>query len=183
MYNLDLSHYSTLIFDFDGVFTDNTVYMDENGIEFSRFSRADGYGINLLAKAKDLAWHNLNYFVLSTEMNPVVSKRCQKMNLPYVQGCSNKYQYLKERFTKNCFDSEHPFKKLIYVGNDLNDLPIVMEAGFTFCPNDAHPHIKSKSSYISERKGGQDFVREIVEILLGFENRGIGEINELIYNR
>jgi N-acylneuraminate cytidylyltransferase len=182
MHNINLQEYSTLIFDFDGVFTDNKVYMDQNGIETVQFSRGDGFAINLLQKAKRKRLHNLNYFVLSTEKNPIVTLRCEKMNLPCVQGVVDKYNYLIEQSTDNEQSHKIEFKKLIYVGNDLNDLQIMMKAGLTLCPNDAHPLIKSVSSYISKRDGGQDFVREVIEILLGFEQSGIEEINELILN-
>lgn len=182
MLNINLQEYSTLIFDFDGIFTDNKVFMDQNGIETVQFSRSDGYAINLLQKAKSKQLHNLNYFVLSTEKNQIVSRRCEKMNLPCVQGVSDKFRYLMQQLPENKQSDKDLFKQLIYVGNDLNDLEIMMKAGLTLCPNDAHPLIKSKSSYISKRNGGQDFVREIIELLLGFEHRGIEEINELILN-
>lgn len=179
MLNINLERFSTLVFDFDGIFTDNTVFMDQNGIETARFSRGDGYGIKLLALAKSKMLHNLNYFVLSTERNPIVERRCAKMNLPCVQGISNKYNYLLQQVK---IGEKFEFKKLIYVGNDLNDLQIMAEAGFTICPNDAHPMIKSKSNFVSNRNGGEDFVREIIELLLGFDNKGIEEINEFISN-
>ena len=179
MSKFDASAYSMLIFDFDGVFTDNYVLMDQNGIEYAKFSRADGYAINLLNSAKKLLMHSLEYFVLSTEKNPLVSERCKKMNLKCVQGVPDKLEYVNS-MTKD--GKEFDFKGLIYVGNDLNDLPLIKKSALTFCPADAHPIVKAETDYVSRRNGGEEFVREIVEILLGFESRKPEEIHELIHN-
>ena len=180
---IELKNYTSLIFDFDGVFTNNKVYVDQNGLESIRFSRADGYGINLLALSKAKKLHNLDYFVLSSEKNSIVSYRCEKMNINCIQSIADKFEYLTKKYVHPENGVRPNLKQLIYVGNDLNDLQIMLKAGLTFCPNDAHPMIKSISSFVSERNGGQDFVREIIEILLGFEQLGIEEINELISNR
>ena len=101
-----------IVFDFDGVFTDNTVYVSEDGREMVRCSREDSLGINMLQA------RNLPMFILSTETNPVVAARAAKLKLKAFQGCGNKRQFLESYLNEHNLSSED----VIYMGNDLNDL-------------------------------------------------------------
>ena len=124
----------TIVFDFDGVFTDNKVWVDQNGVESVRCDRGDGLGFDLLrAFIKANNWA-LNYFILSKEKNPVVSVRAEKIQIDCVQSMSNKADYLANYLDKNNLSAEG----LVYLGNDLNDLPAMLNAGFSVAPSDAH---------------------------------------------
>jgi 3-deoxy-D-manno-octulosonate 8-phosphate phosphatase KdsC-like HAD superfamily phosphatase len=77
----------------------------------------------------------------------------------------------------------NPFAGLIYVANDLNDLPLLEKAGFSIVPSDAHNRVKQIASVVLPQKGGEGFVRAAVERLLGISNMTMEEIYELICDR
>jgi N-acylneuraminate cytidylyltransferase len=177
-----LNSIHTIVFDFDGVFTDNFVNVDQNGIESVRVSRSDGYAIDLLRKFVKVHQIALSLFILSTETNGVVSARAKKMNLACISGRSNKLAVLEEIFSLDRPNDPDPFSGLIYFGNDLNDLPVMLQAGLSFAPCDAHQRIKETVRYVLNSPGGQDFVREGVEFLLGIEAMSMEELSEFISN-
>ncbi len=170
----------TIVFDFDGVFTDNFAYVDENAIECVRVSRADGYALDLLRKFQKIRNLKIECFILSTERNKVVKARASKMHLDCISGESDKLQALSRKFKRERPFDPNPFAGLIYFGNDLNDLPIVLQAGMSFAPSDAHPRIKLASTHILNSLGGHGFVREGVEFLIGIEALSMEELSEFI---
>ena len=107
--NKILPHWSTIhtiIFDFDGVFTDNSVIVASNGLEHVVCSRLDGLGLDILRNySNDVSW-KLTTFVLSTEKNPVVAARCSKLKLDCVQGVSDKQSYIQQYLHQNNISSE-----------------------------------------------------------------------------
>jgi len=145
-----------IVFDFDGVFTDNTVYVSEDGREMVRCSREDSLGINMLQA------HNLPMFILSTETNPVVAARAEKLKLKTFQGCANKRQFLEDYLREHNLSDE----EVIYMGNDLNDLEAMRLVGFAVCPFDAHETVKAHCSLVLSKKGGYGAVREFCEFVL-----------------
>ena len=178
----NLSDFHTIVFDFDGVFTDNNVYLDENSIESVKLSRADGYAINLLRSFCQMKNLNIELLILSTETNKVVAARAQKLNLECIQGERNKLMTLTKRFDQRRPKDLDPFSGLIYFGNDLNDLHVMLKAGIGISPSDAHPKVKEISTFVVNRHGGKGFVREGVEFLIGLKSMSTGELNELISN-
>lgn len=180
MFQID--QFELIVFDFDGVFTDNAVILSEKGEESVRCSRADGLGINMLKRHIKNNKIQSKLLVLSTEINPVVSKRCEKLGLDYVQGIDNKKQYLVDYFSQKSQGSPTPWEKILYFGNDLNDLQI-MELSPSFAPIDAHPRIKSVATKVFNERGGEGFVRAAIEFLLQVENMTSEELSELIFDR
>jgi YrbI family 3-deoxy-D-manno-octulosonate 8-phosphate phosphatase len=160
------------ISDFDGVFTDNYVYLNSKGQEFVKCSRSDGYGIKILKAANKIGLVNLEIGLLSTEKNKVVNKRAQKLGISCFSGIENKYNFLEEfYFPSFGLDAKSGFSNLIYLGNDLNDLSVIKKAGISFAPKDAHELIQKSASYVLHNKaGGQGFVREVIENILGRKN-------------
>lgn len=165
----------TIVFDFDGIFTDNKVWVDQNGSESVRCDRSDGLALDLLRRFTMKNNWNLNYFILSREKNSVVSARASKLQITCVQGNSNKADYLCSYLVKN----RHNAKGLMYAGNDLNDLGAMQIAGFSVAPSDAHPLIQQQADLVMPQKGGDGFVRALVEMLLGIEQLTIDEILQL----
>jgi YrbI family 3-deoxy-D-manno-octulosonate 8-phosphate phosphatase len=182
MYKNLLQNYHSIVFDFDGVFTDNFVFVDENAIESVKVSRADGYAIDLLRKYKKINNLNFEIFILSTEKNKVVRARARKLQLECISGESNKLQVLMDKFENERPADPSPFAGLIYFGNDLNDLPVMLQAGMSMAPNDAHPRIKEASTHVLNSLGGKDFVREGVEFLIGIDAMSPEELSEFISN-
>ena len=173
----------TIVFDFDGVFTDNSVYVNDSGEESVRCSRSDSYGISLLNQAKVNQYPFLDFFVLSTEKNNVVSTRCLKMDIKCFSGIDDKLGFLELWLKKNRSTYSDSSQGVAYFGNDLNDLGAMLIAGTSFAPADAHLMIKGIATNNLESLGGQGFVREGVELILGIEAMNLEEVNEFISHR
>jgi len=154
-----LNNIDAFIFDFDGVLTNNLVYLDQNGKESVSCSRADGLAFDVLRKLDKPA------FILSTENNPVVTMRAKKLNIPAIQGVANKVEAIKKLAT----DNNYSLKNILYVGNDLNDYLVMQLCGYTACPADSHPKIKEISGNILTSKGGNGVVRELLEGVLSLD--------------
>ena len=172
----------TIVFDFDGVFTDNYVYVDTQGNETVRCSRTDSYGINLLRLEKNKRRDWLDFFVLSTETNPVVVHRCVKMGIDCHSGEGNKWEFMQGWLKSERPRISSPELGVVYFGNDLNDLEVISHVGISICPSDAHPEVKKMATYVLNSVGGQGFVREGIEFMLGFPHMTLDEIYESISN-
>jgi len=165
----------TVVFDFDGIFTDNKVWIDQDGKESVRCDRGDGLAFDLLRQfVQENNW-NLTYFILSREKNPVVYARASKLQIPCVQKSINKAEYLRIYLAEKNKNAEG----LIYVGNDLNDLSAMRLAGFSIAPSDAHPIIVQQASLVLDRKGGEGFVRTIIEELLRIDQMPLDDLLKL----
>jgi N-acylneuraminate cytidylyltransferase len=145
-----------VIFDFDGVMTDNAVYVSQDGDETVRCHRGDGFGIARLQQA------GVRTLILSKERNPVVSRRAEKLGVEVIQGQDDKKTVLTEWLRRQNL----PREDVLYVGNDVNDLECMRLVGWSACPADAHPDVLSLCSIILSRPGGEGAVRELCDMLL-----------------
>lgn len=145
-----------VVFDFDGVFTDNRVLVTEDGKEAVLCSRADGFGLAATRAA------GLQMMILSTEVNAVVGARARKLNIDCVQGCDDKAACLREEAARRGFSLD----QTAYLGNDVNDLPCLRIVGLPACVADAYPQVIAASQFVTVRRGGQGAVREFCEWLL-----------------
>jgi 3-deoxy-D-manno-octulosonate 8-phosphate phosphatase (KDO 8-P phosphatase) len=155
--NISFNDIEAIVFDFDGVLTNNLVHIDQDGNEWVSCSRADGLAFDVLRKLKKPA------FILSTEKNPVVSARAKKLKVQALQGVANKVDALVTLAEAHNFN----IKKILYVGNDLNDYRVMQLCGYTICPADSHDKIKHLSTVTLKSNGGDGIVREILEDVLG----------------
>jgi 3-deoxy-D-manno-octulosonate 8-phosphate phosphatase (KDO 8-P phosphatase) len=149
-----------IVYDFDGVMTDNKVYVNQNGDEMVQVNRADGLGVSEIKKT------GIEQIVISTEINPVVSTRAKKLGINCLQGIDNK----KDALEGYCFDNQIDLKNVIYIGNDINDKEVMGIVGKTYCPADAHDSIQSISNYVLKTKGGDGVIRELLELIIN--NKG-----------
>ena len=147
-----------LVFDFDGVFTDNAVWVRDDGREIVRCSRLDGMGLDELRRAGVAP----EILVLSTEENPVVSARCRKVKLRAVQGVADKAARLRELAAEMGI----PLDDTGYVGNDVNDAGCLRMVGLPIVVADAHPAVLPLGRLRTTRPGGHGAVREICDLLL-----------------
>ena len=166
----------TIVFDFDGVFTDNKVWVDQDGRESVRCDRGDGLALDMLRQFVIQRDWRLEFFILSKEKNPVVSSRARKLQASCVQGMSNKVDFLKSYLAEN----QKTPQGLVYVGNDLNDLAAMRLSGFSIAPSDAHPLIRRQASLVLQQKGGEGFVRAFVEMLLGIDQMTTDEVAQFV---
>lgn len=144
-----------VVSDFDGVMTDNRVFIDETGKETVCVSRADGQGIRLLRSM------GIELVILSTETNKVVAKRAEKLNVKCIQAVEEKAECLK----KYCKDNDIPLENVLYIGNDINDYDAMKIAGARIVPNDAYDVVKEIADYVTAAKGGYGVIREVYEVI------------------
>jgi 3-deoxy-D-manno-octulosonate 8-phosphate phosphatase (KDO 8-P phosphatase) len=154
---MQFSDIDFLIFDFDGVLTNNIVHIDESGGEMVSCSRADGLAFDVLHKL------NKPVYILSTEKNPVVTERAKKLKTQVLQGVKNKVEAIKELSNTEGYS----LKKCLYVGNDLNDYLAMKLCGFRACPSDSHNKIKEVSNIHLNTQGGLGVIRELLEEVFG----------------
>jgi N-acylneuraminate cytidylyltransferase len=145
-----------VVLDFDGVFTDNRVWVNEHGEEWVAAHRGDGWGIARLLE------RGVEVTVLSTEKNPVVAARCNKLGLPYVQGVDDKVRVLKEIMEERSLEPE----TVMYLGNDVNDAPCFPLVGCALVTADAHPQARLEADIVLSRPGGFGAVRELCDLIL-----------------
>ena len=142
-------------FDFDGVFTDNTVLVMEDGREAVRCWRSDGLGLSKLGPL-DVAC-----IVISTERNPVVSARCKKLGIRCLQDRADKRATLQEVMAEAGLSPA----QVAYVGNDINDIGCLRLAGLPIVVADAHPEVVPLGRYQTRTPGGRGAVREICDLI------------------
>ena len=144
-----------VVYDFDGVMTDNKVYIDQKGNEMVQVNRADGLGIAEIKKV------GVQQIIISSEKNSVVSARAKKLGIICMQGVENK----KETLLKYCRENNFELHNVAFVGNDINDLEAMKIVGTTFCPADAHKSIKRICEYKLSTNGGAGVIRELANII------------------
>ena len=151
-----LSQIKAVIFDFDGVFTDNRVIVSTTGEEFVICDRGDGMGTNLLAAA------GIKMLILSKEKNAVVTSRGKKLNIEVIQGCDDKLPELIQWLQKNNVDAQ----QAAYIGNDINDLECLKHVGVAVIPADAHHSVIDTATWILQHNGGRGAIREFADVIL-----------------
>jgi YrbI family 3-deoxy-D-manno-octulosonate 8-phosphate phosphatase len=153
----DFKKIKLLVLDFDGVMTDNKVYVAKDGKETVCCSRADGMGIECLKKQK------IKVMVLSKEKNRVVEARCKKLKLKSIQGIDDKVKILK-RILKE--EGLSPLR-VCYLGNDINDIECGKFVYIGCAVRDSHPSLLRAADYVTKAAGGNGAVREVCDLILG----------------
>jgi YrbI family 3-deoxy-D-manno-octulosonate 8-phosphate phosphatase len=151
-----LADIDMLVTDFDGVLTDNRVLVSDDGHESVVCNRADGIGCDLLKGA------GLHLLILSTETNRVVSVRAAKLGVEVVQGCADKGEAMRDLVRERALDPA----RVMYVGNDVNDLGALRAVGWPVVPADAHPDVVADARLVTAAGGGQGVLRELASTLL-----------------
>jgi N-acylneuraminate cytidylyltransferase len=145
-----------LVMDFDGVMTDNRVWVSEDGREQIAANRSDGLGIKLLRAA------GVESIVISMEVNPVVARRCEKLKIEHHSGIEDKATLLKNILA----DKNIPASEVVYAGNDTNDLPCFPIVGCAVAPADSHPEVRRQADLVLSKNGGHGAVRELCDLIL-----------------
>ena len=150
-----LASVELVIFDFDGVFTDNSVYVTQDGVESVRCWRSDGLGLSRLRSI------NVKTFIISTEINSVVAARAKKLNVPCKQGIEDKAASILETCRELCVTPE----KTMFVGNDINDILGFQSIGIPVAVFDAYPEVHPHVVFKTKTPGGLGAVREICDLI------------------
>ncbi len=142
-------------FDFDGVLTDNRVYVDQDGREIVACWRSDGIGLSRLKEV------GVETIVISSEINQVVEKRCSKLKINCIRGESDKLSTLK-RILK---EKKLSLKDACFVGNDLPDLECLEQVGYPIAVKNSAEEVLKVAKYITKREGGMGAVREVCDMI------------------
>lgn len=145
-----------VVFDFDGVMTDNRVWVDQDGREMVAANRSDGSGVGYLRRA------GIQAMVLSTEANPVVAARCRKIKIECIQDVADKATLLKKILEERQIDPA----RVVYLGNDINDVPCFPLVGCAMVVADAHPAARRAADIVLSMTGGHGAVRELCDLLV-----------------
>lgn len=148
---MNIEKISALFYDFDGVMTDNHVLVDQNGVESVYVNRGDGYAI---ARFREMG---IPQIIVSTEKNPVVERRAEKLKIPVIHGVDDKGSIIKKYASEN----DIILDRAVFVGNDLNDLPAFEVCGIKAAPADAEEEILKVADWVSGRKGGDGVIRDL----------------------
>jgi N-acylneuraminate cytidylyltransferase len=158
-------HVRLLVCDFDGVFTDDRVYVLEDGREAVACQRGDGLGVARLRRA------GVRVEVLSSETNPVVRARCRKLGIACQQGVADKLPVLRALAE----EAGLTLREVAYVGNDVNDLECLRAAGLGVAVADARPELRAEADWVLAARGGAGAVRELCELIIDARARQIQE--------
>tara|TARA_R110001583_G_scaffold17482_2_gene70648 strand:+ start:12654 stop:13217 length:564 start_codon:yes stop_codon:yes gene_type:complete len=146
-----------VLFDVDGVLTDGSIFMSEQGEIFKQFNVKDGLAIELLRS------HGIATGVISGKKSPALTKRCEQLGFDIViTGCKNKLPKLNEL----CVTRKINASNVAFCGDDVLDLPIMDICGLSVAPADAHSLVLESADWVTSLAGGKGMVREFVDKLL-----------------
>lgn len=157
-----LSEVTTFIFDYDGVMTDGTVYMDSNGDPLRTSNVKDGYAIQLAGK---LGYH------LAVISGAVVTNITRRLNM---LGVTDVYTGVPDKVVQlEAYMKQYQLapNQVVYMGDDIPDLRVMRQVGVPACPADAADEVKQISVFVSSRPGGRGCVRDIIEQTLKVQGK------------
>lgn len=147
-----------LFLDVDGTMTDGKIVYTEKGDELKAFSVKDGLGISAINK------EGVRVVVITGRESKIVMRRFKELGVECVfQGVRNKVLFIDEYLKINGIS----YDQVAYIGDDINDLPVMLKVGFAACPKDAVAEVKEVSHYVSSQNGGEGAVRDIIETIFG----------------
>ncbi|MHA1381909.1 MAG: acylneuraminate cytidylyltransferase, partial [Candidatus Helarchaeota archaeon] len=157
IYGEKLKKIKVLAFDVDGVFTDGGVYCSREGEELLKFNRLDGKGIERAIN------NGLDIWIISSENSDIIKKRFNKLGVKNLfLGINNKLELIKDLSVEYGIKPE----EISFMGDDIQDLDVLLWCGFSASPIDAIDYVKMKVDYVCKRKGGCGAVRELIDLIL-----------------
>jgi 3-deoxy-D-manno-octulosonate 8-phosphate phosphatase (KDO 8-P phosphatase) len=152
-----LKNIKLIILDVDGVLTDGKLLIGSNGNEYKSFNVKDGMGIGIARYA------GIKFAIITGRVSEAVTIRAKELSIDYVyQGISDKQKILEELINKLNIHREN----ICFMGDDLNDYPIIKEVGLSYAPSDAVDYIKEAVTHVTTKSGGHGAVREMIELIL-----------------
>jgi len=155
------SQIKLVIFDVDGVLTDGSLFLDNNGMEYKAFYSRDGLGMKMLQKT------NVKIAIITGRSSEVVSHRMKSMGVEHVyQGQDDKliaYEKIKSELQLSA-------DEIAYVGDDIVDLPVMKKVGFAIAVQDAHPLVIKHAHWQTPHTGGRGAARDVCELVMEAQN-------------
>ena len=163
-----LQHITTFIFDVDGVFTDGTIIIDANGEMLRTMHTKDGFAL------KTAILQGYNVCIISGGTNQAVKSRFTGLGVTDIYlGAHHKTIPFNEYITANNIKAEN----VLYMGDDIPDIPVMQLVGLPTCPQDAVTEVKEVSKYVSNKKGGKGAVRDVLEQVLKVQGKWATEFD------
>jgi YrbI family 3-deoxy-D-manno-octulosonate 8-phosphate phosphatase len=162
-YSAKLKKIKMLVSDVDGVLTDGGAYYSDEGIELKKFNIRDGMGIVLLQKA------GFRVAIVTTEKTKIVERRAERLKVTDLhQGVINKVVAVEALMEKYSLT----WQEVAFIGDDINDLPVLKKVGFSAAPANATDINKKVADYVCKNNGGHGAVREVCDLLLSIKWKG-----------
>ncbi len=161
-YKEKLIHITTFIFDYDGVLTDGKVFVINDHEQLRSSNVKDGYALQYAVKK------GYRVAVISGGKSKTMTKRMNTLGITDVfLGIDNKI----ETYRKYLLDNNIKQEEVLYMGDDIPDFEIMNEVGVATCPSDSAQEIKAIADYISDIKGGEGCVRDVIEQVLKLQDK------------
>lgn len=161
---IDSSQIQLLILDVDGVLTDGSLFYDDQGHEYKAFNSSDGHGMRMLRSS------GVQIAILTGRKSMLVTHRAKNLDIPdnlVFQGFRDKRPAFQRILELTALQPA----QIAYMGDDVVDLPVMVQVGLPIAVANAHPFVKQHATWITEKSGGKGAVREVCERLL--EARGV----------
>jgi YrbI family 3-deoxy-D-manno-octulosonate 8-phosphate phosphatase len=143
--------------DVDGTLTDASMFYTKDGEYMKKFCTRDGMGMKLLKQS------GIKTAILTTEISEIVTARAKKLEVDKViLGSKSKNKDIELL----CKELNISLEEVAYIGDDVNDIPIIEIVGFSACPSDASRFVKNEVNYICNSQGGNGAVREVAEMIM-----------------
>lgn len=150
-----LKNIKLIVYDFDGVMTDNKVITFSDGREAVICNRSDGLAVEAIKNK------GIPQLIITAETNKVALARAKKIGLPILAGIKDK----KKCLLGYCRRRKLDLKKIVYIGNDMNDFEVMQAVGWPMCPQDAHQRIKKISRRVFSKNGGEGVAQELADFI------------------
>ncbi|MCG6975651.1 MAG: 3-deoxy-manno-octulosonate-8-phosphatase KdsC [Acidiferrobacterales bacterium] len=145
------------IFDVDGVLTNGTLFMGDDGQEYKAFNSRDGHGMKMLVA------NGVETAIITGRQSEVVKHRARDINIKYLhQGAQDKLPVYEQLIAELGLTPE----QTAFVGDDIVDLPIMLKTGLSVAVADAHPMVKEHSHWVTPSAGGCGAAREFCEMVM-----------------
>jgi 3-deoxy-D-manno-octulosonate 8-phosphate phosphatase (KDO 8-P phosphatase) len=156
-----------VLFDVDGVLTDARLILGDDGQEYKAFNSQDGHGLKMMQR------NGVAAGIITGRTSRVVEHRVRDLDIRHVyQGCKDKHPVYRKLLADLGLTPE----QTAFVGDDVVDLPIMLEAGLAICPADAHPLVRGQAHWVTPSGGGQGAAREVCEMMLHAHGRYVQEM-------
>lgn len=150
-----------LVCDVDGVFSDGRIYLGNEGEELKAFHTKDGYGIKALIQS------GVEVAIITGRRSHIVTKRMQALNVTHIiQGQEDKLPALEKLASELTLNLD----EIAYIGDDMPDLPCILQVGLGVAVQDAHPQVIAKANYQTFTRGGFGAVREVCDLIMQCQN-------------
>ena len=150
-----------VITDVDGVLTDGGMFYSTNGEMLKKFNTRDGMGVEILRN------NNIPVIIMTREKSKIVISRAKKLLIDDVNVGIKKKEML---LSKICKKYQINKENIAYIGDDINDLEILKQVGFSASPSDGITIVKKESDYICKSKGGEGVLREVADLIISYKN-------------